>query len=132
MSTLVIIGAQWGDEAKGKLVDVLGSQADIVVRYSGGNNAGHTVITGGQEFKFHLIPAGILHPGTVAIIGSGMVVDPRGLLEEWDRTRSLRSELGEMRISSAAHVVFPYHRMLDSLEEEARGENRIGTTSRGI
>jgi adenylosuccinate synthase len=132
MPTLVIIGAQWGDEAKGKLVDVLGGEACLVVRYSGGNNAGHTVITGGQEFKFHLIPAGILHPGTTAIVGSGMVVCPKGLLEELDRTMDQKSELGTLVISSAAHVVFPYHRMLDSLEEEARGSNRIGTTSRGI
>ncbi|MBC8065213.1 MAG: adenylosuccinate synthase [Chlorobia bacterium] len=132
MPTLVIVGAQWGDEAKGKLVDVLGGEAELVVRYSGGNNAGHTVITGGQEFKFHLIPAGILHPATTAIVGSGMVVCPKGLLEELDRTRTQKSDLGTLMISSAAHVVFPYHRMLDSLEEEARGANRIGTTSRGI
>ena len=132
MPTLVIIGAQWGDEAKGKLVDVLGGEANLVVRYSGGNNAGHTVITGGQEFKFHLIPAGILHPGTTAIVGSGMVVCPKGLLEELDRTKAQKANLGTLIISSAAHVVFPYHRMLDSLEEEARGSNRIGTTSRGI
>lgn len=131
MPTLVIVGAQWGDEAKGKIVDVLGAEARYVVRYSGGNNAGHTVIVGGQEFKFHLLPAGILHPGTTAILGSGMVVCPRGLLEEYDRTRALR-EIGELRISSAAHVVFPYHRLLDRLQEEARGENKIGTTSRGI
>jgi adenylosuccinate synthase len=132
MPTLVIVGAQWGDEAKGKLVDVLGSESELVVRYSGGNNAGHTVITGGQEFKFHLIPAGILHPNVTAIIGGGMVVCPKGLLEELDRTRALKSDLGTLRISSAAHVVFPYHRMLDQLEEEARGEDKIGTTSRGI
>ena len=132
MPTLVIVGAQWGDEAKGKLVDVLGSQAGLVVRYAGGNNAGHTVIAEGKEFKFHLIPAGILHPGTKAVVGSGMVVCPKGLLEEWDRTLSQKSDLGELIISSAAHVVFPYHRMLDSLEEEARGNNKIGTTSRGI
>jgi len=132
MSTLVIVGAQWGDEAKGKLVDVLGAQADIVVRYSGGNNAGHTVITGGQTYKFQLIPAGILHPSVTAIIGSGMVVDPKGLLEELDRTRAQKKDLGRLLISPAAHVVFPYHRMLDALEEEARGENRIGTTARGI
>lgn len=132
MPTLVIVGAQWGDEAKGKLVDVLGGQSDLVVRYSGGNNAGHTVITGGKTYKFQLIPAGILHPGVTAIIGSGMVVDPKGLLEELDRTRAQKPDLGRLLISPAAHVVFPYHRMLDALEEEARGENKIGTTSRGI
>ncbi len=132
MATLVIVGAQWGDEAKGKLVDVLGSQADVVVRFAGGNNAGHTVITGGKTYKFQLIPAGILHPGTIAIIGSGMVVCPKGLLEELDRTLEQKSDLGDLRVSSGAHVVFPYHRLLDALEEEARGENKIGTTSRGI
>lgn len=132
MATLVIVGAQWGDEAKGKLVDVLGSEADMVVRYAGGNNAGHTVMTGGKTFKFQLIPAALLHPGTVAVLGGGMVVDPKGLLDEYDRTHALQPELAELKVSGAAHVVFPYHRMLDKLQEEARGENKIGTTSRGI
>jgi len=132
MPSLVIVGAQWGDEAKGKMVDVLGGDASYVVRWSGGNNAGHTVIIGDQTFKFQLIPAGILHPGTVSIIGGGMVVCPRHLIEEIDRTREQRAELGELIVSPAAHVVFPYHRLLDALEEEARGENKIGTTSRGI
>lgn len=132
MSTLVIVGAQWGDEAKGKIVDVLGHDAKFVVRYSGGNNAGHTVITGGKTFKFHLLPAGILHPGTVSILAGGMVICPKSLLEELDRTKELQSELGELRISSSAHVVFPYHRELDKLEETARGDQKIGTTSRGI
>lgn len=132
MPTLVIVGAQWGDEAKGKIVDVLGHSASHVVRYSGGNNAGHTVIVGDEVFKFHLIPSGILHPGTSAILGNGMVICPKGLLEELDEVSSRRSELGKLIISGAAHVVFPYHRLLDRLEEEARGAHRIGTTSRGI
>ncbi len=132
MSATVVIGAQWGDEAKGKLVHVLGSQADVVVRYSGGNNAGHTVVTDGQEYKFHLLPVGILHPLTTSIIGSGMVVCPKELLKELDETRKKQPELGKLLISPAAHVVFPYHRLLDKLEEEARGSNRIGTTERGI
>lgn len=132
MPTLVIVGAQWGDEAKGKLVDVLGSESDLVVRYSGGNNAGHTVIVGQAEYKFHLIPAGILHTNVTAILGGGMVICPRSLLEELDRTRSQKEELGTLVISSAAHVVFPYHRQLDKLEEAARGDKSIGTTSRGI
>ena len=132
MSTLVIVGAQWGDEAKGKLVDVLGGQADMVVRYAGGNNAGHTVIAEGKTYKFQLIPAGILHTDTIAILGSGMVICPEGLLQELARTREQKSELGTLYISSAAHVVFPYHRTLDALEEAARGANKIGTTSRGI
>ncbi len=132
MATLVIVGAQWGDEAKGKMVDVLGDQSDVVVRFSGGNNAGHTVIIGDAEYKFHLLPAGILHPHVTAVLGSGMVICPKGLLEELDRTLALKSDLGTLRISKGAHVVFPYHRMLDRLEEDARGENKIGTTSRGI
>lgn len=132
MPTLVIVGAQWGDEAKGKFVDVLGGEADVVVRYSGGNNAGHTVIVGSVEFKFHLIPAGILHPNVTAILGSGMVVCPKSLIEELETTRQKKNELGRLLISKAAHVVFPFHRMLDKFEEEARGANKIGTTSRGI
>lgn len=132
MPTLVIVGAQWGDEAKGKIVDWLGSESDFSVRYSGGNNAGHTVIVDGEEFKFHLLPAGILHEGSTAVLASGMVIDPMSLIEELDRVLSKRPRLGTLRISSAAHVVFPYHRMLDELEELARGSNKIGTTSRGI
>lgn len=132
MPTLVIVGAQWGDEAKGKMVDVLGDQSHMVVRYSGGNNAGHTVTVGDQVFKFHLLPAGILHPGVISVLGGGMVICPKALIEELDRTRAMQSELGELRISPAAHVVFPYHRLLDQLEENARGDNKIGTTSRGI
>ncbi len=132
MATVVIVGAQWGDEAKGKMVDVLGSQADMVVRYSGGNNAGHTVIVGTEEFKFHLIPAGILHEHVTSVLGGGMVICPKGLLDELGATRAKRAKLGTLIISAGAHVVFPYHRMLDRLEEEARGENKIGTTSRGI
>jgi len=132
MPTLVVVGAQWGDEAKGKLVDVLAGEADYVVRFSGGNNAGHTVIVGEDVFKFSLLPAGILSPHVVSILGSGMVIDPKSLLQELDRTKSLRPELGILKISASAHVVFPYHLHLDRLQEEARGENKIGTTSRGI
>lgn len=132
MSTLVIVGAQWGDEAKGKIVDVLSTDADLVVRYSGGNNAGHTVIVGGQTYKFHLLPAGILYPQVTAILGGGMAICPKSLLEELDRTLAVKSEIGRLLISPAAHIVFPYHRLLDQLEEEARGQNKIGTTSRGI
>jgi adenylosuccinate synthase len=132
MSTLVIVGAQWGDEAKGKMVDVLGGEAKYVVRYSGGNNAGHTVITGGKTFKFHLLPAGILHLGTTSILAGGMAICPKALLEEIERTQEQQAELGELKISPSAHLVFPYHRLLDQLEESARGENKIGTTSRGI
>lgn len=132
MPTLVIVGAQWGDEAKGKMVDVLADDASMVVRYSGGNNAGHTVITGGKTFKFQLLPAGILHKDCVSVLGGGMAVCPKSLIDEIGATRAQQPELGGLMVSAGAHVVFPYHRMLDALEEEARGENKIGTTSRGI
>jgi len=132
MPTLVIVGALWGDEAKGKLVDVLAENADWNVRFSGGNNAGHTVIAGGETYKFHLIPSGILHPDCTAVLGGGMVVCPKALLEELDDTRSRAIEIGKLIISASAHVVFPYHRQLDTLEEAHRGESKIGTTSRGI
>ncbi|MCH7945717.1 MAG: adenylosuccinate synthetase, partial [Armatimonadetes bacterium] len=132
MSTLVIVGAQWGDEAKGKMVDVLAREADVVVRYSGGNNAGHTVIVGDSTFKFQLLPAGILHTDVTSVLGGGMAICPKSLLEEIATTKKQQKELGDLAVSPAAHVVFPYHRLLDKLEEEARGENKIGTTSRGI
>ncbi len=132
MPTLVIVGAQWGDEAKGKIVDALGPQAKYVVRYSGGDNAGHTVTVGKQVFKFHLLPAGILHPNATAILGGGMVVCPKNLLKELDETRAVKPDLGRLLISPAAHVVFPYHKRCDVLEEQARGEAKIGTTARGI
>ncbi|MCH8978773.1 MAG: adenylosuccinate synthetase, partial [Armatimonadetes bacterium] len=132
MSTLVIVGAQWGDEAKGKMVDVLAREADVVVRYSGGNNAGHTVIIGDQTFKFQLLPAGILHTKVTSVLGGGMAICPKSLLEEIAATKEQQKNLGDLAVSPAAHVVFPYHRLLDKLEEEARGENKIGTTSRGI
>jgi adenylosuccinate synthase len=132
MATLVIVGAQWGDEAKGKMVDVLADAADVVVRYSGGNNAGHTVITGGKTFKFQLLPAGILHPACTSVLGGGMAVCPKSLLDEIAETRRQQPDLGRLLVSASAHVVFPYHRLLDRLEEDARGDNKIGTTSRGI
>lgn len=132
MSTVVIVGAQWGDEAKGKMADVFGQQADLVVRYSGGNNAGHTIVIGDKTFKLQLLPAGILHSRATAVLGGGMTICPKALLEEYKRTKELLPELGHFMISPAAHVVMPYHRALDVLEENARGANKIGTTSRGI
>jgi adenylosuccinate synthase len=132
MATLVIVGAQWGDEAKGKIVDVLAAEANLVVRYSGGNNAGHTVVVEGQEFRFHLVPAGILHPHVTAVLGGGMVICPKGLLEELESVNAQRNAIGRLCVSPAAHVVLPYHRLLDRLQEDARGPNKIGTTSRGI
>lgn len=132
MPSLIIVGALWGDEAKGKLVDVLSESADYNVRFSGGNNAGHTVQAGGQTFKFHLLPSGILHSNVTCVLSSGMVVCPEAFAKEYEETRSRWPNLAKLIVSGAAHVVFPYHRTLDALEESTRGEGKIGTTSRGI
>jgi adenylosuccinate synthase len=132
MSVMAIVGAQWGDEGKGKIVDELAARTDYVVRYQGGGNAGHRVVYGGSEFAFHLVPAGVLHPGVTCVIGNGVVVDPRGLLTEISHLRKLGVEVDRLFISERAHVVMPYHFMLDRLEEESRGVEKIGTVLRGI
>jgi len=129
---IVVVGAQWGDEGKGKVIDVLSEEADILVRFQGGHNAGHTVIADGEEFIFHLIPSGLLHPGKVGLIGNGVVVDPEALLEEMERLQARGIDVKRaVKISDQAHVIFPYHKRLDALEESAR-TGRIGTTGRGI
>ena len=129
---IVVVGAQWGDEGKGKVIDVLSEEADILVRFQGGHNAGHTVIAGGEEFIFHLIPSGLLHPGKVGLIGNGVVVDPEALLQEMARLEARGIDVARsVKISDQAHVIFPYHKRLDLLEEAAR-TGRIGTTGRGI
>ncbi|MBI3087765.1 MAG: adenylosuccinate synthase [Candidatus Omnitrophica bacterium] len=128
----VVVGAQWGDEGKGKVIDVLAEDADILIRYQGGNNAGHTVIVDDTEFIFHLVPSGLLHPGKVGLIGNGVVVDPEALLEETQRLRARGINVAEaVKLSDQAHLIFPYHKKLDVLEEAAR-TGRIGTTGRGI
>src|SRR5215471_479845 len=132
MSVTAVIGAQWGDEGKGKIIDELASEADFVVRYQGGGNAGHRVVFGDQEFAFHLVPAGILWPSVTCVIGNGVVVDPQALLTELETLRKLGIDLGRFFISERAHVVMPYHFALDRLEEESRGAERIGTVQRGI
>jgi adenylosuccinate synthase len=132
MSVMAIVGAQWGDEGKGKIIDELSNQTDYVVRYQGGGNAGHRVVYGDNEFAFHLVPAGILHPNVICVIGNGVVVDPRGLLAEMETLRKLDVDLGRLFISELAHVVMPYHFVLDRLEEESRGVEKIGTVMRGI
>ena len=132
MSVMAIVGAQWGDEGKGKIIDELADRAAYVARYQGGGNAGHRVLHGEKEFAFHLVPAGILHDGVTCIIGNGVVVDPRGLLSEMDDLRQLGVDLTRLFISERAHVVMPYHFTLDRLEEESRGTERIGTVLRGI
>ncbi|SHN69425.1 Adenylosuccinate synthetase [Desulfitobacterium chlororespirans DSM 11544] len=132
MASVVLIGTQWGDEGKGKVTDFLAEKADLVVRYQGGNNAGHTVVAKGEEFKLHLIPSGILYEDKTCVIGNGVVVDPKVLLEELAYLSERKVKTGKLLISSNAHVIMPYHRILDALEEDSRGEHKIGTTKRGI
>src|SRR5687767_3618545 len=130
---LVVLGAQWGDEGKGKIVDLLTPHFSIVARYQGGHNAGHTVYVGGRKFVLHLIPSGILHEGVTCIIGNGVVVDPQALFTEIEELAQLGIEVGDrLLISDKAHLILPYHRELDVLSEARRGERKIGTTSRGI
>ncbi|MBW4575199.1 MAG: adenylosuccinate synthase [Aphanothece sp. CMT-3BRIN-NPC111] len=132
MANVVVIGAQWGDEGKGKITDLLSKSADIVVRYQGGVNAGHTVVVQGQTFKLHLIPSGILYPDTECIIGCGTVIDPQVLIEELDQLEALGISTRNLLISQTAHVTMPYHRLIDQASEELRGTHKIGTTGRGI
>ena len=133
MSNTILVGAQWGDEGKGKIIDVLTEDADIVVRTQGGNNAGHTVFIGKQKYVLHLIPSGILRPRKTCVIGNGVVIDPVSLVEEIDGLRKLKVKVdGNLLISETAHLVFPYHRELDEQREILKGKNKIGTTKRGI
>ncbi len=130
---IAVLGAQWGDEGKGKIVDLLTPSFSIVARYQGGHNAGHTVYVQGQKFVLHLIPSGILHPGITCIIGNGLVIDPQALFAEVDQLASLGVAVGDrLVISNKAHLILPYHRELDLLSEARRGDRKIGTTSRGI
>jgi adenylosuccinate synthase len=133
-NNVVVVGTQWGDEGKGKIVDLLTEQARLVVRYQGGNNAGHTLVVGGEKFIFHLIPSGILHPGTVCLIGNGVVLDPEVLLMEVDRLQARGIAVGpeNLRISERTQVIMPYHKRLDLARERAKGAAKIGTTGRGI
>lgn len=132
MANVVVIGAQWGDEGKGKITDLLSKSADVVVRSQGGVNAGHTVVVQGQTFKLHLIPSGILYPETECVIGSGTVIDPKVLLEEIRQLHELGISTDNLFISQTAHVTMPYHRLIDKASEEMRGDRKIGTTGRGI
>jgi adenylosuccinate synthase len=130
---VVVLGAQWGDEGKGKVVDLMTPHFAVVARYQGGHNAGHTVYVGGRKFVLHLIPSGILHQGVTCIIGNGVVVDPQALFAEVEELKRLGIEVGtRLLISDKAHLILPYHRELDVLSEARRGERKIGTTSRGI
>ncbi len=132
MANVVVIGAQWGDEGKGKITDLLSKSANVVVRYQGGVNAGHTVVVGDQTFKLHLIPSGILYPETQCIIGSGTVIDPKVLIEELDQLETLKVSTDNLLISETAHVTMPYHLLIDQAAEQSRGDHKIGTTKRGI
>src|SRR6266487_2124003 len=132
MPGLVIVGAQWGDEGKGKVTDLLAERAEAIVRFQGGNNAGHTIVRDGEEFKFHLIPSGILYPDKTCVIGNGVVLDPRILLGEIDGLRRRGVDVGNLRISANAHLIMPYHVLLDTAGEVKLGKLSIGTTRRGI
>jgi len=133
MSTLVVVGSQWGDEGKGKITDLLSEEADIIVRYQGGCNAGHTVVKGDNQFIFHLIPSGILHKGVKCLIGNGVVIDPESLLQEIENLKKKNIEIDDnLYIDFKAHVVLPYHKTLDEIKEIKRGKEKIGTTKRGI
>ncbi|MHB8490979.1 MAG: adenylosuccinate synthase [Solirubrobacteraceae bacterium] len=132
MPGIVIVGAQWGDEGKGKVTDLLAERADAVVRFQGGNNAGHTIVREGVEWKLHLIPSGILYPGKLCVIGNGVVIDPKVLTDELDALKARRVDVSALRISSNAHLIMPYHLLLDSAGEAKLGKLQIGTTQRGI
>ncbi|MBF7096063.1 adenylosuccinate synthase [Alkalibacter mobilis] len=132
MSSVVVIGAQWGDEGKGKITDYLAQQAEVVVRYQGGNNAGHTVEVGDKQYKLHLVPSGIINPEKPCIIGNGVVIDPKVFLEEIDYLEEDGLSTEHLTISDRAHVIMPYHKVLDELSEETLGDKKIGTTKKGV
>jgi adenylosuccinate synthase len=132
MPGIVIVGAQWGDEGKGKITDLLAERADAVVRFQGGNNAGHTIVKDGETWKLHLMPSGILHPGKVCVIGNGVVIDPKILTDELDDLRRRDVDTSALRISANAHLIMPYHMLLDHAGEIKLGKLQIGTTRRGI
>ena len=132
MPGVVIVGAQWGDEGKGKITDLLADRAAMIVRFQGGNNAGHTIVRGGKEYKFHLIPSGILYSNKTSVIGNGVVLDPRVLLGEIDGLKRAGIDVGNLRISANAHLIMPYHVLLDTAGETKLGKLSIGTTRRGI
>lgn len=132
MAIAMVIGAQWGDEGKGKIVDYLAAKADVVVRSQGGNNAGHTVVTGGKAYPLRLMPSGIMYPGTICVVGTGVVIDPKSFLEEMEKLEAQGINAKHLQISTRAQVVFPYHIRLDEAEEMRKGSRKLGTTKNGI
>ena len=132
MPAIVLVGAQWGDEGKGKATDLLGSSVDYVVKYNGGNNAGHTVVIGDQKYALHLLPSGILTPGVVPVIGNGVVIDPAVLFSEVDALEARGIDTSRLVVSANAHLIASYHQTIDKVAERFLGNARIGTTGRGI
>ncbi len=132
MPVRVILGAQWGDEGKGKITDYYGKEADIVCRFQGGNNAGHTIVVDGKKYKFHIMPSGVLHPGKTVMLGNGVVIDPWVLLQEVEKVKADGREIENFLISDRAHIIMPYHIVLDGIEEKMKGAYKAGTTKRGI
>jgi adenylosuccinate synthase len=132
MASVVVVGTQWGDEGKGKITDFLSEKAEVVARYQGGNNAGHTIIFNGKKYKLHLIPSGIFNDDKICVIGNGMVIDPRALVEEINYIHEEGFSTSNLCVSNRAHVILPYHLRLDEVEEESKGANKIGTTKKGI
>ncbi|MFA9493578.1 adenylosuccinate synthase [Streptococcus sp. E17BB] len=132
MTAVVVVGTQWGDEGKGKITDFLAAEAEVIARYQGGDNAGHTIVIDGKKFKLHLIPSGIFFPEKTAVIGNGMVVNPKALVKELDYLHGEGVTTDNLRISDRAHIILPYHIKLDQLQEEAKGDQKIGTTIKGI
>ena len=131
MTSVVVVGTQWGDEGKGKITDFLSANAEVIARYQGGDNAGHTIVIDGKKFKLHLIPSGIFFPEKISVIGNGMVVNPKSLVKELNYLHEEGVTTDNLRISDRAHVILPYHIELDRLQEEAKGDNKIGTTIKG-
>ena len=132
MTSVVVVGTQWGDEGKGKITDFLSQDAEVIARYQGGDNAGHTIVIDGKKFKLHLIPSGIFFPEKISVIGNGVVVNPKSLVKELEYLHAEGVSTESLRISDRAHVILPYHIKLDQLQEAAKGDNKIGTTNKGI
>ncbi len=132
MTSVVVVGTQWGDEGKGKITDFLSANAEVIARYQGGDNAGHTIVIDGKKFKLHLIPSGIFFPEKISVIGNGVVVNPKSLVKELAYLHEEGVTTDSLRISDRAHVILPYHIEFDRLQEESKGDNKIGTTIKGI